>query len=148
MGNEKTDFPEIRRFIGRMFLASKTIGETVTRLEEDIPRLSNTVNLEKYEIDVVLTHLEAIKEYNSQVRAMAGNMMENAEFLEDAKHNMRDLATVAQLPLLMAESSPEFFVDLIGAINPPVLDDGIAGLSEEALEKLEAAIAKRKKSDV
>ena len=148
MGDEKTDFPDVRRFIGRMFMASKTIGDTINSLEKDIPILRNTLNLEQYEIDLVTTHLQAIKDYNAQVRALAGNMMESAEFLEDAKHDMRQLATISQLPLALAESSPEFFVDVIGAIGPQILDEGIASLPDEALAKLEAAIAKRKQSGV
>lgn len=146
MSDEKTDFPDVRRFIGRMFVASKNIGDTINDLEKDIPILHNAVNLEQYEIDLVMTHLQAIKDYNSQVRALAGNMMETAEILEDAKHDMRQLATIAQLPLALAESSPEFFSDVVKVIGPAILDEGVSSLPDAEFEKLAAAVEKRKQA--
>lgn len=135
------EFEGLKLFIGRMFAASGDISQVAEKIGQSLPALADTVGKEHEDIIALTEALERLKLHNSEAATLAGSLMEDNEDLTRIKHEMRQLATISQLPPVLAQTSPEFMRDVLTAADPNVIKDALKQVDAETFEKILKALS-------
>lgn len=134
------EFKGLTTFINRMRSASGNIGDVVERLSEQLPLLANTIGQEHEDIKTLTEILGRLRENNSKASALTGSMLEENEDLMAVNYEMRQLATISQLPPILAQTSPEFLRDVLTVADHEMIMDALKLLDLETYEKLLKAL--------
>ncbi len=134
------EFEGLRIFIRRMFDASGDIGKVAERIEKQLPILANTIGKENDDIKALTEALEKLKLHNSEATILVASLLEDNEDLKEVKHEMRQLATISQLPPILAQTSPEFLRDVLTTAEPQVIKNALSIIDGKVFEKLLKAL--------